>query len=167
MGLRRQALTCVFLSLRLRVHDSNKPVTYQGRRCTILIRAAGEHESSFRVKGCTCIRLLAPGCLSLTLPHARLKAALCRPGLVHLALPQFVDELLALVDQDGAQLVATPSWHYEGPSGKTMQISLREALTHCYDLRCACHLASYVRLWEKKATKGRAKSPDKGVGAWA
>ncbi len=59
---------------------------------------------------------------------------ICLPPLLTGCL-QYVEELLDVTHQDGTQLVATPSWHYEGQAGRPSQMTLREALTQCYDIR--------------------------------
>lgn len=50
--------------------------------------------------------------------------------------PQAVDELLQVLGLAGAEAVACPGWHYADVEGTTpQQLTLREVLTHCYDLR--------------------------------
>ncbi|KAL6745889.1 sulfite reductase [Haematococcus lacustris] len=52
--------------------------------------------------------------------------------------PKYVEELVEVMAADGSQLVPTPAWHYEDashPGGKPDQLTLRDALAMCYDLR--------------------------------
>lgn len=51
--------------------------------------------------------------------------------------PASVDELLDELDADGDTLVRVPSWHYKDAAVKegATTMSLRDALTRCYDLR--------------------------------
>ena len=49
---------------------------------------------------------------------------------------QVVDDLLRCIEADPEEMHVLPSWHYETeahPPGS--KISLRNMLTHCYDLR--------------------------------
>ncbi len=54
--------------------------------------------------------------------------------------PQAVEDLLAVMGASATEAVPVPSWHYEEVDGGAVQggtMPLADALTRCYDLRCA------------------------------
>lgn len=51
--------------------------------------------------------------------------------------PEAVSELLSVMGLEGSEQVPCPGWHYPDAQGNTpQQLTLREALTNCFDLRC-------------------------------
>jgi sulfite reductase alpha subunit-like flavoprotein len=73
--------------------------------------------------------------------------------------PEYVEDLLEVLGADGAQMVAVPSWHYEEANKRT-EMSLREALSKCYDLRCGLQRTSKLQSLQtlKKQTSRLSQS---------
>ena len=54
----------------------------------------------------------------------------------HAVLWQAVEEVLHVLGLPGDEVVAAPQWHHEDTrDASTKHMSLRDALTLCYDLR--------------------------------
>lgn len=63
---------------------------------------------------------------------------------LHGCNPQAVEELLCSLRAPGETPVPVPSWHYEEAEPRQADtMLLREALSLCYDLRCAVSLLNF------------------------